>query len=71
MKKTLARKKRQTKREALRSEYRFDYTKSKPNRFAAKISEGAVAIVLQRPIQWRCRLRNAEDISTSYHIHVP
>ena len=44
---SLARKKKQTKREALRSEYRFDYSKSKPNRFAAKMSEGAIAIVLE------------------------
>jgi len=47
MKETLARKKKRTKREALRSEYRFDYSKSKPNRFAAKMSEGAIAIVLE------------------------
>jgi len=47
MKETLARKKKQTKREALRSEYRFDFSKSKPNRFAAKMSEGAIAIVLE------------------------
>jgi hypothetical protein len=46
MKKTSVRKKRQTKQEELRSEYRFDYGKSKPNRFASKISEGAIAIVL-------------------------
>jgi hypothetical protein len=47
MKKTLARKKKPEEREALRSEYRFDYSKSKPNRFAAKMSEGTVAIVLE------------------------
>jgi hypothetical protein len=47
MKKTSVRKKRQTKQEELRSEYRFDYGKSKPNRFASKISEGAIAIVLE------------------------
>jgi hypothetical protein len=47
MKKTLAGKKRQAKREGLRSEYRFDYSKSKPNRFAAKMSAGAVAVVLE------------------------
>ena len=47
MKKTLVRKKRQTKREALRSEYRFDYSKSQPNRFASKMSGGAVAVVLE------------------------
>jgi len=47
MKKTSARKTKPEKREALRSEYRFDYSKSKPNRFAAKMSEGTVAIVLE------------------------
>ena len=36
-----------TKREnGLRDEYRFDYTKSKPNRFATRIQPGAVAILL-------------------------
>lgn len=30
----------------LRAEYRFDYTKSKPNRFATRIQPGAVAVML-------------------------
>jgi hypothetical protein len=30
----------------LQAEYRFDYTKSKPNRFAARIAPGAVAVML-------------------------
>jgi hypothetical protein len=47
MKKTLGSKKRSAKAEAMRPEYRFDYSKSKPNRFAAKMSEGTVAIVLE------------------------
>ena len=47
MKKTLAGKKRAVKEGALRSEYRFDYSKSKPNRFAAQMSEGSVAVVLE------------------------
>jgi hypothetical protein len=50
LKKTLARKKGQPKREELRSEYRFDYRKSKPNRFASKISEDAIAVVLEPDI---------------------
>ena len=49
MKKTLARKREQAKQE-LRSEYRFDYRKSKPNRFAAKMSEDAIAVVLEPDI---------------------
>jgi hypothetical protein len=47
MKKTLVRKKKPVNKDALRSDYRFDYSKSKPNRFAAKMSEGAVAVVLE------------------------
>ena len=31
----------------MRPEYRFDYSKAKPNRFADKMSEGAVAVVLE------------------------
>jgi hypothetical protein len=31
----------------LKSEYRFDYRKAKPNRFAAAMSEGTVAVVLE------------------------
>ena len=47
MKKTLVRKKRPSDEETLSSEYRFDYSKSQPNRFAAKMSKGTVAVVLE------------------------
>ena len=47
MKKTSVRKRKPAEQETLRSEYRFDYSKSKPNRFAAKMSEGTVAVVLE------------------------
>ena len=47
MKKTLSRKKKAVKEEGLRSEYRFDYRKSKANRFASRMSEATVAIVLE------------------------
>jgi len=47
MKKTFVPRKRRTKQDTLRSEYRFDYSKAKPNRFAAKMSEGTVAVVLE------------------------
>jgi hypothetical protein len=30
----------------LRPEYRFDYTKAKPNRFAERVQPGSVAILL-------------------------
>ena len=33
-------------RDALREEYRFDYTKAKPNRFAGQPAEARVVVVL-------------------------
>jgi len=50
MKKTPVRKKRESPQDTLRLEYRFDYGKSKPNRFAAKMSQGTVAVVLEPDI---------------------
>jgi hypothetical protein len=47
MKKTSVRKKNPVNEETLRPEYRFDYSKSQPNRFAAKMSKGTVAVVLE------------------------
>jgi hypothetical protein len=32
--------------DGMRSKYRFDYTASKPNRFAPQIKEGSVAVLL-------------------------
>jgi hypothetical protein len=47
MKKTSTRKSKTAKEESLRPEYSFDYSKSKPNRFAAKMAQGRVAVVLE------------------------
>lgn len=46
MKKTSTSKRKNPGRE-LAAEYRFDYTKSKPNRFAASMAGGAIAVVLE------------------------
>jgi hypothetical protein len=46
MKKTPS-KNRQTVRNTMRKEYRFDYSRAKRNRFAEKMSEGVVAVVLE------------------------
>ena len=46
MKKTSARKKAQTVSEDMRREYRFDYKKAKPNRFAEQMGAGTIAVVL-------------------------
>jgi len=35
-----------SRRDGLKSEYRFDYAKAKPNRFASKMSGDTVAVVL-------------------------
>jgi hypothetical protein len=31
----------------MRKEYRFDYRRAKPNRFAEKMSEGVVVVILE------------------------
>jgi hypothetical protein len=47
MKKRSVRKKRKIERDNMRAQYRFDYSKAKPNRFAAKMSRRTVAVVLE------------------------
>jgi hypothetical protein len=47
MRKTSTRKKRQPLRDPLRKEYRFDYSRAKPNRFADEMASGIVTIVLE------------------------
>ncbi len=47
MRKTSTSKKNQTLRDPMRKEYRFDYNRAKPNRFAEKISKDALVIVLE------------------------
>lgn len=47
MKKTSVRKKSKIERDSTRAQYRFDYSKAKPNRFAAKMSKCTVAVVLE------------------------
>ncbi|HEV2863589.1 MAG TPA: hypothetical protein VGX48_21430 [Pyrinomonadaceae bacterium] len=49
MKKTQAVKKRDS-ADDVRREYRFDYGKSKPNRFAAKATDGRTVVVLDPDI---------------------
>lgn len=38
--------KKASKPDGMRSEYRFDYSQAKPNRFAAEYGKGSVAVVL-------------------------
>ena len=46
MKKTSVRKKGKIERTTMKAQYRFDYSKAKPNRFAAKMSGRTVAVIL-------------------------
>jgi hypothetical protein len=46
MKKISARKKAPAVAEEMRREYRFDYRKAKPNRFAEQMGRGTIAVVL-------------------------
>ena len=57
MKKTLGPKKRQTASDAMQKEYRFDYRRAKPNRFAEAMAEGALAVVLEPDVAAVLRLR--------------
>ena len=46
----------------LRAEYRFDYTKAKPNRFAQQTQPGSVAILLDPDV---ARVfKNAKSVNT-------
>ena len=47
MKNTSPTKRKSAREDGLRSEYRFDYAKAKPNRFAARATPGAVAVLLE------------------------
>jgi len=46
MKRVLAKKDERTEQEELSPEYRFDYNRAKPNRFAGRMSGGVIAVVL-------------------------
>ena len=43
-------KRRQTASDAMRKEYRFDYRRAQPNRFAEEMTEGALAAVLEADV---------------------
>lgn len=50
MKKTSAAKKGQASADEMKPEYRFDYAKAKPNRFAASMTGDAVAVILDEDV---------------------
>ncbi|MGD0897426.1 MAG: hypothetical protein ABR915_06285 [Thermoguttaceae bacterium] len=46
MKKALARKTKRGKSGEMRTEYRFDYSKAKPNRFASRVDKSRLVVAL-------------------------
>lgn len=62
MKKTLDPKTRRTASDAMRKEYRFDYRRAKPNRFAEKMTECALAVVLEPDVA--AVFRSSEAVNT-------
>lgn len=50
MKRAISTKKPKRATDELRSEYRFDYRKARPNRFAARYKEGSRVVVLDPDI---------------------
>jgi hypothetical protein len=61
MRKNSATRKRRASRNAMRKEYRFDYNRAKPNRFAGRISRDAVAVVLEPDVA--ARFRSSEAVN--------
>lgn len=47
MRKISTDKKHQPLHDTMQKEYRFDYRRAKPNRFAEKMSEGVVVVILE------------------------
>lgn len=45
----------------MRAEYRFDYTKVRPNRFASRIKDGAVSVILGPDVAAVFRSSDAVD----------
>lgn len=62
MKRTSQSKPKAKRATGLRAEYRFDYTKAKPNRFAQRTQPGSVAILLDPDV---ARVfKSAESVNT-------
>ena len=56
---------RRTKDE-MRGEYRLDYAKAKPNRFAGRIKNGAVAVILDPDVAAVFRDRKSTRLNSSH-----
>lgn len=61
MKRTSNRKAKRVSTDDLRREYRFDYRRSRPNRFANRIRAGSIAVVLEPDVA--SVFRSSEDVN--------
>jgi len=62
MKNTSRPKSKPTRSDGLRPEYRFDYTKAKPNRFAGRVRTGSLAVLLDPDVAQV--FQDAESVNT-------
>jgi hypothetical protein len=62
MKSTSRPKAKPSRSDGLQPEYRFDYMKSKPNRFSDRVRAGSVAVLLDPDVAQV--FRNAESVNT-------
>lgn len=62
MKKHVHRKRQRGTTDEMRAEYRFDYSKAKPNRFANRMDKGAVAVLLDPDVA--SVFRSSEEVNT-------
>lgn len=62
MKKTPKRKTTPKARDELRSEYRFDYSRARPNRFANRMQSDAVAVILDPDVA--AVFRSSDSVNT-------
>jgi len=47
----------------MRKEYRFDYSRAKPNRFAAKIGSGSFAVILEPDVA--AKFKSSKAVNTA------
>ena len=62
MKRTSDRDQRQPAPDDIRAEYRFDYSKARPNRFAAQMKGSTVAVVLDPDVA--CVFQTSESVNS-------
>jgi hypothetical protein len=62
MKKHVRRKRHRAAADEMQAEYRFDYSKAKPNLFASRMEKGAVAVILDPDVA--SVFHSSEEVNT-------